>query len=87
MDPVFHRAYLAYLDIHAASGLPMAELTLRWLLAETRLHSIVLGFSCREEIAANLAAVNKGPLPGDLQRAIQAIGLVHPLTYQGRTEL
>ena len=87
MDPVLHRAYRAYLDLQAESGLPMAELTLRWLLAETRIHSIVLGFACRDDIAANLAAVNRGPLPADLQRAIDAIGVVHPLTYQGRTEL
>ena len=87
MDPVFQRAYVAYLDIHKASGLPMAELTLRWLLAETRLHSIVLGFSTREEITQNLTAIGKGPLPSDLQRAINAIGIVHPLTYQGRSEL
>ncbi len=65
----------------------MAELTFRWLLPENRIHSIVLGFSCRAEIEANLAALAKGPLPSDLQRAIEAIGIVHPLIYQGRTEL
>jgi len=87
MDPVLCRAYVAYLDLGAESGLPLAELTLRWLLAETRIHSIVLGFSCRKEIAANLSALDRGPLPTDLQRAIDAIGIVHPLTYQGRKEL
>jgi aryl-alcohol dehydrogenase-like predicted oxidoreductase len=87
MDPVFHRAYVSYLDLHAASGLPMAELTLRWLLAEPRLHSFVVGFSRWEDVAANVEAIERGPLPADLQRAIDAIGLVHPLLYQGRTEL
>ena len=87
MDPVFHRAYVAYLDIQRESGLPMAELTLRWLLRETRLHSIVVGFTHREVIVQNLDAVAKGPLPDDLHRAIDAIGIVHPLIYQGRSEL
>jgi len=87
MDPVFHRAYVAYLDIQLESGLPMAELTLRWLLRETRLHSIVVGFTHRDVIVQNLDAVAKGPLPDDLHRAIDAIGIVHPLIYQGRSEL
>ncbi len=87
MEPIFQRAYCAYLDLHEQSGLPMAELTLRWLLRERRLHTIVLGFARCQEIAANLAAVRRGPLPDDLQQAIDAIGIVHPLTYQGRTEL
>ncbi len=87
MDAVLHRAFCAYLDIQRASGMPMAELTLRWLLAEPRIHSIVLGFRGRADIEANLAALHRGPLPPDLQRAIDAIGIVHPLVYQGRTEL
>jgi len=87
MDPIVHRAYCSYLDIQAASGLPLAELTVRWLLREIRIHAIVLGFSHVDEIAANLAAVQRGPLPDDLHTAIEAIGIVHPLTYQGRHEL
>jgi len=47
----------------------------------------VLGFSHRDEIVQNLDAVSKGPLPDDLHRAIDYIGIVHPLIYQGRSEL
>lgn len=87
MDEPFRRAYFAYLDVQASSGLPLAELTLRWQLAEARQHSVVVGFSRMEDIEQNVAAAERGPLPADLQRAVDAVGIVHPLIYQGRTTL
>ena len=87
MDGDFHRAYCQYLDIQAESGLALAELTLRWLLAEQRIDCIVAGFSEWCEIESNIAAIDRGPLPADLQSAVDAIGIVHPLLYQGRTEI
>ena len=45
MDEDFHRAYFDYMDIQAASGLALPELTLRWLLTEQRINCIVTGFS------------------------------------------
>jgi len=87
MDEPFRRAYFAYLDVQAGSGLPLAELTMRWQLGEPRQHSVVVGFSRIEDIEQNAAAAARGPLPADLQRAIDAVGIVHPLIYQGRTTL
>ena len=87
MDEAFRHAYFSYLDIQDTSGIPLHELTIRWLLAEKRIHSIVLGFSSWSEIDMNLDAVSRGPLPADLQTGIDAIGIVHPLIYQGRSEL
>ncbi len=87
MDEEFRRAYFAYLDIHASSGLPLAELTLRWQLAEPRQHSVVVGFSRIEDIEQNVAAVSRGKLPAELQQAIDAVGIVHPLIYQMRKTL
>ena len=87
MDDAFRRAYFAYLDVQARSGLPLAELTLRWQLGEPRQHSVVVGFSRIEDIEQNVAAAGRGGLPADLQRAIDAVGIVHPLIYQGRTTL
>jgi len=60
---------------------------LRWLLGEPRIHCIATGFSAWDEIAANIAVLEKGPLPADLQAAIDAVGIVHPLRYQGRQTL
>ncbi|MBN62057.1 MAG: hypothetical protein CME20_11935 [Gemmatimonadetes bacterium] len=87
MDDTFFRAYFGYLDLQAQSGIPLPELTLRWLLGEPRIHCIATGFSAWDEIAANIAALEKGPLPADLQAAIDAVGIVHPLRYQGRQTL
>ncbi len=40
-----------------------------------------------EDIEQNVAAVQRGPLPAELKRAVDAVGIVHPLIYQGRTTL
>jgi aryl-alcohol dehydrogenase-like predicted oxidoreductase len=87
MDETFRQAYFRYLDIQQQSGLSLAELTLRWQLAERRQHSIVVGFSWLGDIRENVAATERGPLPAELQEAVDAVGIVHPLIYQGRTNL
>ena len=87
MDRDFHRAYCKYLDIQAAAGIALPELTLRWLLAERGIDCLVTGFSQWREIEANIDAVERGPLAADLHAEIDAIGLVHPLLYQGRSTL
>lgn len=87
MDEKFHRAYFSYLDIQKESGVPLAELTLRWLLAERRIDCIVTGFSVWSDIDSNIEAIERGPLPPDLQSKIDEIGIVHPLIYQGRTTI
>lgn len=87
MDADFRRAYFSYLDIQAASGLALPELTLRWLLGEQRINCIVTGFSQWRDIELNIDAIERGPLPADLQAEIDAIGIVHPLLYQRRTTI
>ena len=87
MDEGFHRAYCKYLDIQASSGLELPELTLRWLLPEQRLKCIVTGFKNPHEIESNIDAIERGPLPANLQSKIDAIGIRHPLLYQGRTTI
>ncbi|MCZ6675877.1 MAG: aldo/keto reductase [Candidatus Poribacteria bacterium] len=87
MDATFHQAYCRYLDLQTETGLHMAELTIRWLLAEKRQHCTLTGFSTLQEVKQNIAFVERGPLPDHLQRQIDEIGIVHPLIYQGRTRL
>lgn len=87
MDSTFHDAYFGYLDIWKHSGLGLPELSLRWLLSEKRLHSIVVGFASLDVIEDNIKSLAKGELPTDLKKAIDDIGIVHPLIYQGRTKL
>ena len=87
MDETFKTSYFKFLDIHANTGIPMAELSLRWMLSEQRQQSIVVGFSNPREVEFNISAVGRGTLPDDLNAAIEEIGIVHPLIYQGRTQI
>ena len=87
MDETFKTSYFRFLDIHADVGIPMAELCIRWMLSEQRQQSIVVGFSNLQEVEFNLSAAHRGTLSDDLNAAIAAIGIVHPLTYQSRTKI
>ena len=87
MDETFKVSYFRFLDIHADAGIPMADLCIRWMLSETRQQSIVVGFSNLREVELNLSAALRGTLPDDLNAAIEEIGIVHPLIYQGRTQI
>ena len=87
MNDEFYDAYFAYLDIQTESGIPLPELTLRWIQTESRIHCLVSGFSDWSEVEANIDAIEKGPLSPDLHAQIDDIGIVQPLYYQGRTEL
>ncbi len=87
MDETFKASYFRFLDIHADAGIPMVDLCIRWMLSETRQQSIVVGFSNLREVELNLSAALRGTLPDDLNAAIEEIGIVHPLIYQGRTQI
>ncbi len=87
MDETFETSYFRFLDIHTETGIPMAELCIRWMLSETRQQSIVVGFSNLHEVELNLSAALRGTLTDHLNAAIEEIGIVHPLIYQGRTQL
>jgi len=56
-----------------ASGLSMAELVLRWGLADDRISTLLVGACQPPEVEANAAAIVKGRLPADLHEAIEII--------------
>ena len=87
MDEIFKASYFRFLDIHAEAGIPMAELCIRWMLSEQKQQSIVVGFSNLQEVELNMSAALRGVLPDDLNAAIEEVGIVHPLIYQGRTRI
>ncbi len=87
MDETFAGSYFRFIDIHADSGIPMAELCIRWMLSEMRQQSIVVGFSNLQEVEANISAALRGVLPNDIKASIDRVGIVHPLIYQGRTKI
>ena len=59
--------------LQLASGLPMAELALRFVAADERIATILAGAREPAEIEQNVASFLRGPLPADLQAAIEAI--------------
>ena len=87
MDETFKASYFRFLDIQGDAGIPMAELCIRWMLSEQRQQSVVVGFSNIEEVEFNISAARRGALPDELNAAIAEIGIVHPLIYQGRTQI
>jgi L-galactose dehydrogenase len=87
MDSSFYKAYFAYVDVADRVGIPLHELTLRWILGEQRQHSIVFGFGREHEIKSNVQSIERGLLPQDLQLEINSLGIAHPLIFQGRTSI
>jgi D-threo-aldose 1-dehydrogenase len=56
-------------------GLPMAELALRFVVADRCLNTILVGACQPAEITHNVASFARGPLPADLHAAIEAIAV------------
>ncbi len=59
--------------LQLASGLPMAELALRFVAADKRIATVLAGAREPAEIEQNVASFLRGPLPADLQAAVEAI--------------
>jgi len=59
--------------LQTASGLPMAELALRFVAADPALNVILTGACQPAEIAENVVAFERGPLPSELHAAVDAI--------------
>lgn len=60
--------------IAADLGVPLAELSFRWLAYRSGVGSVLLGGSKVEQLQANIAAVSNGPLPADVVEACDAVG-------------
>lgn len=54
-------------------GLPMAEMALRFVAADPRLATLLVGACQPPEIEENVAAFLRGPLPADVHAAVEAI--------------
>lgn len=55
------------------AAVPMAELALRWTIGRPVVDAVLIGGSRIANIAANLAALDSGPLPADLQQAVDDV--------------
>jgi D-threo-aldose 1-dehydrogenase len=59
--------------LQLASGLPMAELALRFVAADPAIATLLVGARKPADIEQNVASFLRGPLPADLHAAVEAI--------------
>lgn len=62
-------------EIAAGAGMKMGELAIRYLLSLAGLTSVVIGVETLEQLKANLAFFDRGPLPADVLTAIELLRL------------
>ena len=60
-------------EIAASAGRSLVSLSLNWLQHHTAADCIILGASSMEQLNENLAAVEEGPLTGDVVKACDQV--------------
>ena len=73
-DDRLFAAVSALSDVAAGAGIPLTELSLRWLLSQADVDSVLLGGSRVEHLVANVEAASAGPLPADVLAACDEVG-------------
>ncbi|MEU0478952.1 aldo/keto reductase [Streptosporangium sp. NPDC006013] len=73
-SPALFEAVTALGGIAEQAGVPLTELSLRWLLHRDGVGAVLLGGSRVEHLRANLAAAAAGPLPEDVVAACDRVG-------------
>ncbi|GAA2870710.1 aldo/keto reductase [Nonomuraea rubra] len=73
-DAELFKAVEALGSIALEAGLPLPELSLRWLLGRPMVSAVLLGASSPAQLRANLAALAAGPLPAEVAAACDTVG-------------
>ena len=74
MTPDLRERFVKLYAIARDTRLSLPELTIRYMLADDRLHVILLGARSPAEVEASVAAAMVGPLPASVHAALQAVG-------------
>ena len=74
MTPELRDGMARLYAIQGESGLSSVELTIRYLLADRNIATILVGAARPAEIEESVAAAEKGPLPADLHQAFEDLG-------------
>ncbi len=61
------------INLAKTTGISIAALTVRFLIANRELSTILVGASTPEEIEENVAAAQAGPLPPDIHQALEEL--------------
>ena len=75
MTPEMQSRVARLIPLQQESGLSLTTLTLRYLVADRSIATILVGAATPAEIEESVAAVQAGPLAPDLHRAVEALGL------------
>ena len=75
MTPALRERFARLYDIQRACGIPLVQLALRYVLAREGVSTILIGAKTPAEIEEAVKAARAGPLPGDLQAEIDALGM------------
>ena len=75
MTPEEQRRVLRLVELQRESQLSLVTLTLRYLVADQSIATILVGAATPAEIEESVAAVQAGPLAPDLHQAVEALGL------------
>jgi aryl-alcohol dehydrogenase-like predicted oxidoreductase len=58
--------------------IPVAEMAMRFVISNPAVHCVLMGSRSEEEVRANVAAVEKGPLPAEILRRLDQIASLVP---------
>ena len=75
MTPEVQRRVVRLAALQQESGLSLVTLTLRYVIADPSIATILVGAATPAEIEESVAAGQAGPLAADLHRAVEALGL------------
>ena len=77
-DRYWHPKLFAAVDqltgIADGAGLPLVDLSLRWLISQPDITAILIGGSTLDHVKANISAAAAGALPTDVLTACDAVG-------------
>jgi aryl-alcohol dehydrogenase-like predicted oxidoreductase len=77
LDRYWHPAYFAAVDelkaIAGGAGRTLVDLALNWVLHHTPTDCAIIGASSMEQLAGNLEALERGPLPADVVTACDGV--------------
>jgi aryl-alcohol dehydrogenase-like predicted oxidoreductase len=78
LSPPRREQYRRLYGLVNASGIPLPELGLRFVLGDSRVSTTLMGARSVAEVEANVSAVEKGPLPPELLSQLQGIADMVP---------
>ena len=75
MTPDVRSRFARLYTLQSECGLSLVTLAIRYLLADPDVTTILVGASTPSELEESVAAAQQGPLPPELHRAIDLLGL------------